>query len=87
VIGEGSERVAEKALAVGAEHYIPRIPLPKNPTAANISRVMKSNYQWLKSKIEQGYEIIDIGLDPNRAGGRGIFYEAEKRWLALWGKP
>jgi hypothetical protein len=86
VIGEGSDRVTKKALSIGAEHYVPRVGLPKNATPANIRRVMKSNYQWLKSKLEQGYEIIDIGLDPERVGGRGIFYEAEKRWLSLWGK-
>lgn len=35
--------------------------------------------------FKQGCKIIDEGLYPGRLK-RGIFYEAEKRWLKLWGK-
>ena len=85
VIGESSERVAKKAARMGAEHYVPRKPLSAHPTVAEIRKAMRNNYQWLRNKVQQGYKIIDIGLDRSRTN-RGIFYQAEKSWLRLWGK-
>ena len=78
-------RVIAKAQEIGAKYYIPRNLLPKNISLLEIGRAMRNNYQWLRNQVKQGYEIIDIGLDAERTT-RGIFYEAEKRWLELWGK-
>ncbi|MCK5492133.1 MAG: hypothetical protein KAJ14_03375, partial [Candidatus Omnitrophica bacterium] len=82
VIGETGKRVAKKALKIGADYYKP----VKKVSDIGIKKAMRNNYQWLRRKIQQGYKIIDIGLDRARKGGRGIFYKAEKRWLKLWGK-
>jgi hypothetical protein len=37
----------------------------------------RENREWLERVYREGYEIIDIGLDPNRPD-RGIFYRAER---------
>jgi hypothetical protein len=42
--------------------------------------VMQRNEAWIRQKIKQGYEIIDIGIDPTR-NRRSTFYEMEKRIL------
>jgi RHS repeat-associated protein len=86
VIGETMKRVIEKAKKIGAKYYDARYKLPKNPTKAEIRKAIRNNYQWLRRKFKEGYEIVDIGLDPNRKK-RGDFYQAEKRWLKLWGAP
>ncbi len=39
---------------------------------------MERNERWIRDIIEEGREIIDIGLDPQRAI-RSPFYEMEKR--------
>jgi hypothetical protein len=38
------------------------------------------NRAWILRKMEEGYEIIDIGIDPTR-DFRSPFYEMEKRML------
>ena len=81
VIGETSERVAKEASRIGAKYYDP-IKLVKD---IGFKKALRNNYQWLYNKVKQGYEIIDIGIDKLRSN-RGIFYEAEKRWLELWEK-
>ena len=80
VIGETSERVAKKALEIGAEYYIPR----KTVQEIGIDRALRNNYQWLRQKYLQGYKYIDEGLDLGRKD-RGLFYAAESRWRNLWG--
>ncbi|MFA5337353.1 MAG: RHS repeat-associated core domain-containing protein [Candidatus Omnitrophota bacterium] len=80
IIGETSERFAKKALKIGAERYVPR----KEVAEIGIKKALRNNYQWLRRKFMQGYEIIDEGLDPKRVGKPGIFYEAETRWRKLW---
>jgi hypothetical protein len=82
VIGETGTRVAKKALKIGANYYKPT----KEVLEIGIKKAMSNNYQWLRRKVKQGYEIINIGLDRKREGTRGIFYQAEKKWLKLWGK-
>jgi len=81
VIGETSKRVAKEALEIGAEHYVPR----KAVSEIGLRKALRNNYQVLRRKFLQGYELIDKGLDPKRVGNRGIFYEAETRWRKLWG--
>ena len=41
---------------------------------------MARNEKWIRKKMKQGCEIIDIGIDPSRAT-RSPFYEMEKRNL------
>jgi len=40
--------------------------------------VMQRNKAWIRQKIKQGYEIIDIGIDPTR-NFRSRFYTMEKQ--------
>ena len=82
VIGETMKLVKARALKEGAEFYKAR----KNPAVIGVEKALRNNYQWLRSKVGQGYEIIDNGIDPTRQNGRSIFYAAEKRWSKLWGK-
>lgn len=82
VIGETSERVAQFAKKIGAKYYDPRKLMPN----ISLQQALRNNYQWLYRQVKAGYEIIDIGLDTARKGMRGIFYQAERRWMDLWGK-
>ncbi len=83
VIGETMDRVIVKAKEIGASYYVPRNALPPNPTKADISRALRNNYQWLRHKYNNNYEVVDIGVDPNRPT-RSIFYAAEKKWWSIW---
>lgn len=82
IIGETTERVAKRARELGADYYKVR----KLPEQIGLKKTLRNNYQWLRRKVKQGYEIIDIGFDRGRKGRRGIFYKAEKEWLKLWGR-
>ncbi len=42
---------------------------------------MKRNRRWISEKIRDGYEIIDIGIDPDRVY-RSIFYAMEKEMVS-----
>jgi hypothetical protein len=42
------------------------------------SLAIKRNAAWIRRKIKQGYEIIDIGIDPTR-NTRSRFYQMEKQ--------
>ena len=70
VIGETSARVEAYAAKVGAETF--------TPVAKDYIGMMRENSKWLRDKIAQGYEIIDIGFDINRTI-RGPFYAAEQK--------
>lgn len=48
------------------------------PTAEGFIGVMRENMAWLRQKIADGYEVIDIGLDASRTE-RGVFYQAETK--------
>ena len=76
VIGETAERVAAYAIEHGAEHFVPK--------TQGFVNMMRENMTWLRDKIGQGYEVIDIGLDPTRAK-RGVFYEAESKVIQRTG--
>jgi len=41
---------------------------------------LKRNKAWILDKINQGYEVVDIGIDATR-GFRSPFYEMEKTTL------
>ena len=46
----------------------------------DLDLAMRRNRDWLLRKIRAGYEIIDIGIDPNRVA-RSPFYAMEKDLL------
>ena len=45
-------------------------------TMEELGSALKRNKVWIESKIKQGYDIYDIGLDPNRVT-RSPFYDLE----------
>jgi hypothetical protein len=47
-------------------------------TPAEFDAAKRRNERWIREKKAQGYTIYDIGLDPNRVGGRSPFYALEK---------
>ena len=49
--------------------------VPEN--IAKGSEMYKENMQWIKKKIEEGYNILDIGTDK-RPRSRSTFYKGEK---------
>jgi len=85
VIGETMDRVVGRARKIGAKYYNPRTRLPAKANKAQIKRALSNNYKWLRHKVKKGYDIIDMGIDKSRKS-RGIFYEAEKKWLKIWGR-
>jgi hypothetical protein len=73
VIGENmSERVIPRADELGADYYKPRSNNPDN--------WMSNNQQWIRSKIKEGFDFYDVGIDPSRQE-RSRFYEMEKEML------
>ncbi|MEW5747564.1 MAG: RHS repeat-associated core domain-containing protein [Candidatus Thermoplasmatota archaeon] len=66
VIGETQARVDAAAAKYGGE-TMPKLP-PGNR--------MAENRAWINSKMDEGYIIVDIGLDPNKAR-RGSYYAME----------
>jgi hypothetical protein len=42
-----------------------------------VDDVMEKNRLWLQTKLDEGYDVLDIGIDPNREE-RSIFYQMEK---------
>lgn len=74
VIGETMDRVRDAAKAMDAHAYRPWRIFPPDPAKA-----MARNEKWIRRKMKEGCEIIDIGINPTRPGGRSPFYEMEKR--------
>jgi RHS repeat-associated protein len=73
VIGENMrDRVIPYAKEIGADWYKPR--------SNNPERWLGNNERWLKTKMAEGREIIDIGIDPLRTT-RSPYYEAEKHLI------
>ena len=50
----------------------------KQMSKDELSKALKRNDKWLKSKLDEGYQIIDIGIDSTRKGERSIFYQTEQ---------
>jgi|GEM_PF-3715153 len=73
VIGETMKRVRNVADEIGGKWYQ---AWEIDPWDFDLA--MKRNERWIRDRIEEGREIIDIGLDPKRAI-RSPFYEMEKR--------
>ena len=66
VIGETQARVDRYAAKYGGE-TMPKLP-PGNR--------MAQNRAWINSKMDEGYTIVDIGLDTNKPV-RGKYYAME----------
>mgnify|MGYP005841946379 CR=1 FL=1 len=77
VIGEGMAAVKDVARKHNAKWYQ---AWKKNfePMVTNKPKVLKLNEQWITTKINKGYYILDIGIDPQRRR-RSEFYATEKR--------
>ncbi|MDV7390838.1 RHS repeat-associated core domain-containing protein [Arthrospira platensis SPKY1] len=73
VIGEGMEAVKAAAHKHGAKWYQAwsKNFLPEN---FDLDKSLARNERWIREKIQQGYEILDIGIDPIRSN-RSPFYE------------
>jgi RHS repeat-associated protein len=76
VIGETATRVQAYAAKIGAETF--------TPVSKDFIGMMRENAKWLREKIAQGYEIVDIGLNPQRTD-RGPFYIAERKIIERTG--
>jgi hypothetical protein len=73
VIGENmKDRVIPYAKEIGGDWYKPRSNRP--------DKWLTNNERWLKAKMAEGREIIDIGIDPLRTT-RSPYYEAEKKLI------
>lgn len=81
VIGESTTRTREAAAAFGATIWIgPR---------AGASHLEKcaANETWIRSEIQRGTHIIDIGIDSSRQETRSPYYALELRELAAANYP
>ena len=79
VVGENMNRVKKYAEEIGAEVYK---PWKNDPWDFDLG--MKRNKRWIKDKMREGREIIDIGPDfaRRRTGyGASPFYEMERTQL------
>lgn len=47
------------------------------PENFNLEMSLRRNERWIKSKIDDGFDIYDIGIDPTRAR-RSPFYQLER---------
>lgn len=75
VIGENMKRIKAAAKSIGAKWYQ---GWNIDPWDENLA--MERNRVWIIKKIREGYEVIDIGIDPTRSV-RSPFYEMEKQML------
>lgn len=73
VIGENMNRVREAARAANASVYRPWKIVPWDEAKA-----LARNEKWIRRKMKQGCEIIDIGIDAARPN-RSPFYDMERR--------
>lgn len=75
IIGENMRRVRTAAKQYQAGYYQAWTIEP-----FDLDLAMKRNRRWISEKIRDRYEIIDIGIDPDRVY-RSIFYTMEKEML------
>lgn len=76
VIGESMSRVKDAARAMNADYYKAWKIIPWDE-----AKSLRRNERWIKKKMKQGCEIIDIDINPNRPGGRSPNYRREKEIL------
>jgi len=82
VIGESSARVAAFASRIGAETYVE----DEATQSLDFSERLALNAERLAEKLQDGYAVYDMGLDPDRAG-RGAFYNMESMFMQLSDYP
>jgi len=86
VIGRTMDRVRAATRALRAEGvtdarwYQAWTLKPFNPSIA-----MARNTRWIRTKMKQGYTIVDIGPDLGRSDPFGPFYGMELRETARYG--
>jgi hypothetical protein len=56
-------------------------------TPDELAPALARNERWIESKIKNGYQIYDIGIDPIRTKPRSPFYELEKRIIKEYKYP
>ncbi len=85
VIGEGMDAVKAAARQQDAKWYQ---AWGKNftPEGFDLEKNLARNERWIRDKIRQGYEILDIGIDQDRSR-RSLFYELERKILDELGYP
>lgn len=76
VIGESMSRVKDAARAMNADYYKAWKIIPWDE-----AKSLRRNERWIKKKMKQGCEIIDIDINPNRVGGRSPNYAKEKELI------
>lgn len=75
-------RVIPKAEEIGADYYKPRKQIlddflkTNDKTRLNEMR-LERNKNWINKQMDDGAEIYDIGINPNRSGGRSDSYKME----------
>ena len=95
VIGEGMSRVKHAAKQLQKEgkkakwYQVWGKNFPNRPmTNLELKQAKNRNERWLKSKIDEYYEIYDIGLDPSRdINNRSPFYELEQNIIRDYNYP
>jgi RHS repeat-associated protein len=77
VIGETMARVRGAAREIGAETF--------ETTATTAKEMYRDNMRWLRTAMRNGSEVVDIGIDPFRIGGRSPWYRLEQELLQVRG--
>lgn len=54
-------------------------------TPSQLDAALARNARWLRTKIKEGYTIMDIGIDPSRKS-RSPFYQVEQQVLTNSGR-
>ncbi len=80
VIGESVERLERKAKEIGAKIYAPK----KSIEEIGEKKAWRNNAQWYRYHRDKGYKIYDYGLDPERVGSRGPWYQKENKLTEKW---
>ncbi len=45
--------------------------------AGHVTQMVAENVRWLQGRLDAGARIFDIGINPDRVGGRSVFFAAE----------
>jgi hypothetical protein len=94
VIGEGMgdiKAIAKQLQAEGInakwyQAWSKNFPNNRPMTPYELNAALAKNQRWIDSKIKQGYDIYDIGIDPLR-NTRSPFYQLEQSRINNYGYP
>jgi hypothetical protein len=56
-------------------------PTDRPMTPDEFNAALSRNQRWIQGKIDQGYDIYDIGIDPSRTN-RSAFYQLEQNIIS-----